>query len=406
MSRSSTASPFAEMPRLQLLLVFLPLLFSTGIAHRPILKLCSPSDQLSLLKFKSGVSDNTTKALSTWTPTRDCCTQWKGVRCNLTTGAVTSLKLHCSRGHNLLQGTLSLSLGFLPSLQVLELVGCKRLNGTIPRSLQRLTQLHQLVLDDNNLGGELPSLLHRLSSLKNLSLSHNRLTGEIPRSLGLLLALQSLDLSHNNLSGLIPGSIANLPALQKLDLSGNALTGNLPISFQKGLRALNSIDLSYNNLTLPTIPRWFLRRKNLTKINLAGLNLTGNLPEFPPNSTLRSLNVSNNEIRGEIPRNISNLQELVELDLSKNRIIGRIPSSLRVVEGLQVLDVSYNRLVGSIPRRFEGLKNLARVNFKNNKLCGRIPQGEFFSKRSARVYANNLCLCGLPLKPCNRDIPI
>lgn len=397
----------AEMPSRQLLLLLLhllPLLLHPGNAHHPTPKLCSPNDQLSLLKFKSGISDNTTKALSTWKPTRDCCFHWKGVRCNLTTGAVTSLKLHCSQDF-ILQGTLSPALGFLPSLQLLELVGCKHIDGTIPRSLQRLAQLQQLVLDDNNLEGELPSLLHRLSSLENLSLSNNRLTGEIPRSLGTLLTLQSLDLSHNNFSGFIPKSIANLPALRNLDLSFNALTGYLPVSFKQGLPALNSIDLSYNNLTLRAIPRWILHRKNLTDVNLAGLNLTGNLPEFPPNSTLRSLDVSNNEIRGEIPRNISNLQDLETLDLSKNKITGRIPSTLRLVEGLQVLDVSYNKLVGPIPRSLERLKSLARVNFRNNKLCGRIPEGEFFSKRSARVYANNLCLCDLPLKPCSRGIP-
>ncbi|TYJ32034.1 hypothetical protein E1A91_A05G008900v1 [Gossypium mustelinum] len=102
------------------------------------------------------------------------------------------------------------------------------LSGTLSRTIGNLTNLHQVLLQNNNISGEIPPELGTLLKLQTLDLSNNRFSGPIPVSFGLLNSLQYLRLNNNSLSGPFPASLAKTPQLSFLDLSFNNLTGPVP----------------------------------------------------------------------------------------------------------------------------------------------------------------------------------
>ncbi|GLU22545.1 hypothetical protein SLE2022_386120 [Rubroshorea leprosula] len=111
------------------------------------------------------------------------------------------------------------SIGDLKSLQYLSL-SCN-LEGSIPASIQNLSQLTDLLLYSNNFNGQIPTSLANLTQLTYLDLSNNQFSGPIPTSIGNLRQLTILYLDVNNLSEQIPSSLANLTQLTSLYLSNN-----------------------------------------------------------------------------------------------------------------------------------------------------------------------------------------
>ncbi|XP_057969058.1 probable LRR receptor-like serine/threonine-protein kinase At2g23950 [Malania oleifera] len=102
------------------------------------------------------------------------------------------------------------------------------LSGTLSPTIGNLTNLRQVLLQNNNISGEIPKALCTLPKLQTLDLSNNRFSGVVPDSLGLLNGLQYLRLNNNSLSGAIPLSLSKIPQLAFLDFSYNNLSGPLP----------------------------------------------------------------------------------------------------------------------------------------------------------------------------------
>ncbi|KAL6189186.1 hypothetical protein ACLB2K_040576 [Fragaria x ananassa] len=102
------------------------------------------------------------------------------------------------------------------------------LSGTLTAAIGNLTNLRQVLLQNNNISGKLPAELGTLPKLQTLDLSNNRFSGVVPESLGQLNSLQYLKLNNNSLSGAFPVSLAKIPALAFLDLSYNNLSGPIP----------------------------------------------------------------------------------------------------------------------------------------------------------------------------------
>ncbi|KAL2623126.1 hypothetical protein R1flu_003331 [Riccia fluitans] len=99
-----------------------------------------------------------------------------------------------------------------------------------------------------------------------------------------------------------------------------------------------------------------------------------------PNTTrVQTLMLSNMNISGTIPENISSLAGLTEMHLGNNSIHGSIPPSMVSLTNLRILALDNNKLTGDIPLAFQ---NKAGFTFNGNPgLC--IPQGSRCNSISA-----------------------
>ncbi|KAK3031837.1 hypothetical protein RJ639_035974 [Escallonia herrerae] len=146
---------------------------------------------------------------------------------------------------------------------------------------------------------------------------------------------------------------------------------------------------------------WHPDENKVLNIRLSGMELKGEFPVGVSNCTsLTGLDLSNNNIYGTIPSNISKLVGFVTtLDLSSNNLSGEIPVNLSNCSYLNVLKLDSNQLTGQIPAELGLLGRIKTFSVANNRLTGQVPQ---FGNASipAENYANNAGLCGAPLPLC------
>ncbi|WJZ81654.1 hypothetical protein VitviT2T_001484 [Vitis vinifera] len=215
--------------------------------------------------------------------------------------------------------------------------------------------------------GEIPKWIgERMSSLKQLRLRGNMFTGDIPEQLCWLSRLHILDLAVNNLSGSIPQCLGNLTALSFVTL----------------------LDRNFDD---PSIHYSYSERMELV--------VKGQSMEFESILPIVNLiDLSSNNIWGEIPKEITTLSTLGTLNLSRNQLTGKIPEKIGAMQGLETLDLSCNCLSGPIPPSMSSITSLNHLNLSHNRLSGPIPTTNQFSTfNDPSIYEANLGLCGPPL---------
>ena len=111
-----------------------------------------------------------------------------------------------------------------------------------------------------------------------------------------------------------------------------------------------------------------------TSLNLSNDGLTGEIPPEIGNLTnLIELILYSNELTGEIPSEIGNLTNLERISLGGNQLTGEIPSEIGNLTSIELLILSSNQLVGSIPPEIGNLTNLTNLSLYSNQLTGEIP---------------------------------
>ena len=179
------------------------------------------------------------------------------------------------------------------------------------------------------------------------------------------------------LTGTIPSQISSLTALASLDLSNNALSGAIPVF-----------------ITATVIPRQGSTPERtvytpaLTSLDLSNNSFSGPIP-FQLIVSLESivtLDLSHNQLNGNIEGAFGNLADLISLDLSHNAFSGSIPAGLGALQTPVIdpmtgdffpvsrvtLDLSDNQLTGEIPERL-GRINRLTLGICNNLLTGVVP---------------------------------
>ncbi|KAK9286257.1 hypothetical protein L1049_014644 [Liquidambar formosana] len=323
----------------------------------------------------------------------------------------------------------------LPLLRNLEIKG-NSLNGTIPSSIGKLIGLEVLVISNGHISGTIPDCWNDLSHLFILDVSNNSLSGEIPSSFGSLRSLKFLWLSNNKLSGDFPSALQNCTSIETLDLGGNKLSGKIPLWIAERMPSLLILSLR-SNLFEGSIPSQLCSLSSLHILDLAHNNLSGSIPLCMGNLSgmasdlsneryegqlwvvvkgrqwlyenilylLNSIDLSSNNLSGELPEGLSNLSRLGTLNFSMNHLTGEIPQDIGSLQRLETLDLSMNQISGPIPPSLTSLTSLNHLNLSYNNLTGEIPLGnQFLTLDDASIYMGNPALCGFPLTiKCNRD---
>ncbi|XP_024020887.1 receptor-like protein EIX1 [Morus notabilis] len=275
-----------------------------------------------------------------------------------------------------------------PSLQVLDL-GDNNLIGEIPSSVGSLKDLQWLRLHNNSLSGEIPSFLQNCTMLRNLDLGLNKFLGCIPTWLGFRLSnLNILNVRPNKLNGQIPHELCRLTKLQILDVPDNNLTGTIPSCFG------NLIAMATKNQSSdPITYGWYIYEL----MENALVVIKGREDKYDTiHSLVTSLDLSSNNLSGEIPKQLTSLHGLISLNLSRNHLRGSIPDRIGDMESILSLDISRNQLSGKIPPSTSNLNFLSYFNMSCNELSGEIPLSTQLQSFGPSSFVGNQ-LCGPPL---------
>ncbi|CAB9513012.1 LRR receptor-like serine threonine-protein kinase At4g08850-like [Seminavis robusta] len=249
--------------------------------------------------------------------------------------------------HNSLRFDLPTELAKLLQLKILRLEG-NRLTGAIP-SLVNSTELSVLRLGSNQFTGALPYHIYMLRKLADLGLQSNSFQGTFPPEIDSLKSLQYLDLSNNQITGRLSEVFSRLQHLKSLNLQGNQLQGNLPTSMGL-LGRLGTLDLSNNGLE-GQIPVEWTGMTNLERLEMTHNRLTGTIPArmFRLLTSMKSLRLDHNVLKGTLSEHLGKLTLLQNLTLSANSFRGSIPSELVALTLLKTLELTATDLTGSIP---------------------------------------------------------
>ena len=261
-------------------------------------------------------------------------------------------------------------------------------------SIDQLELLQVLNLQDNDMSSLTLSGIGNLKSLHTLELSKSGLKGEIPDVFDEAKSLRRFVATNNRIEGVLPKSLLNLNDMEYLDLSNNMLHGKI-LNVQS--KSVKHFDLSNNNFTSISKDLRFSKFTQLKLLDLSGNQIGGNIPNdlyrceelevykchncdlkgflpFPEDSFmhLKELVLHNNKLSGNLPiKAISKMHRLERLEIDNNRFHGHLPEPLPST--IQHLNLANHYFSGEIPSSYEELIDLKVGRFEHNELTGSLP---------------------------------
>ncbi|KAK9162273.1 hypothetical protein Syun_003175 [Stephania yunnanensis] len=225
---------------------------------------------------------------------------------------------------------------------------------------------------------------------QNLDLSNNSLF-EDPFSNHSSSSLIILDLSSNNFEGSLP----NFPkGMDSISLSKNKFTGAIPLTICNS--SWSRIDLSHNQISGEISSCLFNNKMYWYPISVVDLSknkLQGMIPDtFGTECLLEGLNLNGNQLEGPLPRSLVNCRGLSVLDLGNNQIDDTFPFWLEHLGSLLVLMLQSNKFHGPIRRRHianSSFESLHIISLSANSFTGHLPLEYFPSLYLKGMYEND-----------------
>ncbi|XP_046683240.1 chaoptin isoform X2 [Homalodisca vitripennis] len=267
-----------------------------------------------------------------------------------------------------------LSYNFLTDLSQVPLAnmtGIKVLNvshneiAVIPRNtFPKLYELHTIDVSYNNLSNIAVTVFQTLFSLRTLLLDHNSLEEIKSGTFGTLPTLLHLDLSHNRLNKVNRQAFNRLPSLRTMTLRHNTLEMLFDIP-----QSLSHIDVSHNFITFETPTKW-PSMNSLLSINLSHNLIGDNLvtESLSPLLTLQSLDLSYNGISLPPKDALSSLPSLQHLNMEDNEIEILEKQSFGTLPIMSELNLARNQILTLKDDAFLGLKQLIILNLSGNNV--------------------------------------
>jgi len=102
--------------------------------------------------------------------------------------------------------------------------------------------------------------------------------------------------------------------------------------------------------------------------------ISGDIPDFIfVKESLIAINLSNNNLNSSIPLNAELHENVYLLNLASTNLSGKIPTNFFRTSNLTRLNLSNNNLTGQIPNNIADTQNMQELNLSNNQITGPIP---------------------------------
>ena len=164
-------------------------------------------------------------------------------------------------------------------------------------------------------------------------------------------------------------SIKYASKMTNLDLSS---TGLFSVNGINQAPTLLSLDISRNDFK-SSIPKEIFQISTLQQLFMGNNEFDTSLPsDIGDLQQLRLFSCASSMLTGPLPKNLGNLKELVHLNLEENALTGALPIELESMENLAFVDISGNALDGEL-LSFSSLNNLRRVDLSKNAFSKSIP---------------------------------
>lgn len=141
------------------------------------------------------------------------------------------------------------------------------------------------------------------------------------------------------------------------------------------------------------IPKELFELKELMDLNLGQNILSGPIPpEIGQLSQMQYLSFGINNLTGTVPPELGNLTKLVSLSFSSNNFHGSLPTELGKLTALEQLYIDSSGVSGPIPQQVSNLKLLHTLWASDNLFTGKLPDffGTLTNLKNLRLQGNNL----------------
>ena len=257
----------------------------------------------------------------------------------------------------------------MPNLRIFQLAWQEHMDPQpFPSTLYKHDSLEILELTGTNLVGELADSFD-LPELRLLYIGNNPLEGSLPSSWGRSTELRKLMVSNSNnfvnsggathrLSGPLPDSFANLRKLERFFVSNQNLSGEIP-SF--------------------VVQDWV----GLREIGLGSNNFEGSIPPEFGDFDMTVFSLGSNQFSGELhPNLVAGMQRVIIFSVANNNLVGEIPNGAfvdgewrgwRTKSRLRTTRFTDNAFTGPLPDMPVYVGDMSMLHFHRNKLTGGIP---------------------------------